>query len=194
MKMAEEETKKQLVLKKKKKRWIPIFVNKMFNEVQIGDSYVAEPGLLMGRYLEINLMELTNDIKKQNIKVMFKINNVAENRATADLVGYELLGSVIRRVVKRAKSKIDDSFIVETKDNIKVIVKSIILTKTKTAHSILTKLRFKSKESMITNFKKWTYDEAFAEILSHNLQKNLRDSLKKIYPVSVVEVRYFRKL
>jgi len=192
--MAEEETKKQLVLKKKKKRWIPIFVNKMFNEVQIGDSYVAEPGLLMGRYLEINLMELTNDIKKQNIKVMFKINNVAENRATADLVGYELLGSVIRRVVKRAKSKIDDSFIVETKDNIKVIVKSIILTKTKTAHSILTKLRFKSKESMITNFKKWTYDEAFAEILSHNLQKNLRDSLKKIYPVSVVEVRYFRKL
>ena len=162
--MAEEEKPKQIVLKKKKKKWIPIFTNKMFNDIQIGDGYVSEPGLLMGRYIETNLMELTNEIKKQNIKVLFKISNVTENKATADLVGYELLGSVIRRVVKRAKSKIDDSFIVETKDNAKIVVKSIILTKTKTAHSILTKLRFKSKESMITNFKKWTYDEAFSEI------------------------------
>ena len=192
--MAEEEKQKQVVLKKKKKKWIPIFANKMFNDIQIGDSYVSEPSLLIGRYIETNLMELTNDIKKQNIKVLFKIGNVTENKATADLVGYELLGSVIRRVVKRAKSKIDDSFIVETKDNAKMVVKSIILTKTKTAHSILTKLRFKSKEYIIANFKKWAYDEAFAELLNHNLQKNLREYLKKIYPVSVVEVRYFKKM
>ncbi|MBI2670407.1 hypothetical protein HYX18_00275 [Candidatus Woesearchaeota archaeon] len=192
--MAEETLKQQLPLKKKKKRWISIYGTKNFKDIQLGESYVADPSRLMNKNLEINLMELTNDVKKQNIKVRFIINNISENKATADFIGHELVSSLVKRVVKRAKSKIDDSFIVETKDNIKIRVKPLVLTKTKAAHSVLTRLRSKIRETLIVNFKKYTYDELVQQLLNQEVHKLLKEQLKKIYPVSVVELRYLRKL
>lgn len=192
--MAEETLKQQLPLKKKKKRWISIYGTKNFKDIQLGESYVADPSRLMNKNLEINLMELTNDVKKQNIKVRFIINNISENKATADFIGHELVSSLVKRVVKRAKSKIDDSFIVETKDNIKIRVKPLVLTKTKAAHSVLTRLRSKIRETLTVNFKKYTYDELVQQLLNQEVHKLLKEQLKKIYPVSVVELRYLRKL
>lgn len=191
--MVNEEITRQ-VLKKKKKRWVQIFASTPFNDVKIGESYVSEPNQLVGRYLESNLMDLTNDVKKQNIKIIFKIAGANENKATADFVGYELVANLIKRVVRRFKSKIDDSFVVETNDNIKVRTKIIILTKSKTVHSILTKLRARTREYLVSTTKKLNYEEFSNELLNHNIQKNLRDILKKIYPVSVVEIRHFRRI
>jgi ribosomal protein S3AE len=192
--MADEQKKPQVVLKKKKKKWVSIYGLKDFKDVQLGESYVSDSNLLMNREIEVNLMEITNDVKKQNINVKFKISNVTDNKATADFIGYEIIGSMIRRVVRRSRSKIDDSFIVETKDNIKINIKPIILTKSKVPHSLLTKLRATAREFLIAGFKKYPYDEVVMQLINQDIQKSLREVLKKIMPVSVVEIRMFKKL
>lgn len=185
---------KQSTLKKKKKKWISIYGTKDFKDANLGESYVTDSNMLMNKHLEVNLMELTNDIKKQNIKARFKITSVSENRAMAELIGYELVGSLVRRIVKRARSKIDDSFEVRTKDDVRVRVKPIVLTKTLGPHSMLTLLRSRIREFIIAHFKKFTFDELIHQLINVEIQRSLKDNLKKIHPISVVEIRYLRKL
>jgi ribosomal protein S3AE len=192
--MVDEQKKPQVVLKKKKKKWVAMYGLGDFKDVQLGESYVSDSNLLMNREIKINLMEITNDVKKQNINVKFKISNVSDNKATADFIGYEIVGSMIRRVVKRSRSKIDDSFVVETKDNVKINIKPIILTKSKAPHSLLTKMRAKAKEFLIAGFKKYTYDEVVMQLINQDIQKSCREVLKKIMPVSVVEIRLFKRI
>ena len=82
----------------------------------------------------------------------------------------------------------------ETKDNVKVRIKPIVLTKTLGPHSILTLLRSMIREFIIAHFKKFTFDELIHQLINIEIQRALKDNLKKIYPISVVEVRYLRKL
>lgn len=192
--MADQQARPKVVLKKKKKKWVQISGLRDFKEVHLGESYVAEPNSLMNKHIDINLMELTNDMKKQNIKARFRVSTISDNKAYAEFLGYETVNSMIRRIVKRGRSKVDDSFIVETKDKIKVRIKPILLTKAKTPHSLLTKLKAKSHELIVERFEKVTFDEVIHQVISQELQRDVRDNLKKIVPLSVVDIRYFRRL
>ena len=69
--MVDQQSRPKVILKKKKKRWVQISGLRDFKEVQLGESYVSEPNQLMNKHIEINLMELTNDIKKQTQRYFY---------------------------------------------------------------------------------------------------------------------------
>ena len=64
------------LVKVKKKRWCQIIGPKIFRDTILGETAVIDPNMLINRALTVNLMTLTNDIKKQNINVSFLINKV----------------------------------------------------------------------------------------------------------------------
>lgn len=191
--MVKKEIIKKTLVKKKKKKWVSVYASSMFNNVDIGETLVVESPEAIGKVLKVNLADLTQDIKKQNILLTFSANKIQDQRVVCDVTGYELASSYVKRVIKRAKSKIEDSFLCSTKDEVKVRAKPVILTRSKAKGSILTLLRHKSREYFISNIKKQSYDEVLSSIISHNLQKGLKDELKKIYPVSLTELRIFKK-
>src|SRR3989344_6330689 len=183
--MVKKEIIKKAILKKKKKKWVTIYASSEFNNIDIGETLVVEQNEVLGKTLEVNLADLTNDIKKQNILLTFAANKIQDQKVVCDIIGYELSPSYVKRVIKRARSKIEDSFLCSTKDDVKVRLKPVILTRSKAKGSILTLLRHKSKDYFVNNVKKQTYNEILADIMSHNLQKGLKEELKKIYPVSL---------
>ena len=191
--MIKKEIIKKTLLKKKKKKWVSVYASSMFNNVDIVEKLVVEAPEAIGKVLKVNLADLTQDIKKQNILLTFSASRLQDQRVVCDVTGYELSPSYVKRVIKRAKSKIEDSFLCSTKDEVKVRAKPVILTRSKAKGSILTLLRHKSREYFISNIKKQSYDEILSSIISHNLQKGLKDELKKIYPVSLTELRIFKK-
>lgn len=182
-------------LKKAKKKWVKISSQKQFFKGQeIGESYTANPTNMIGKVLKVNLMTLTGDPKKQSFNARFKITNSEDTGATADFIGYRMANSQVKRLVRRATKKIEDSFVIETKDKVKIRIKPLLLTKNITNKSVLTALRKKSREFIGERFKATDYSAIVSEILVGKLQKDLRLSLKKIYPTNVVEIKALNKL
>ena len=192
--MAKKVITKKIALKKKKKYWVPILATREFDYMEIGESLVAEPSSLVGKKVVVNFMHLTNDIKKQNTKLHFKVKEVKEDKAYTEIVGLEMVEAYIKRVIKKSREKLDDSMQVITKDEVKVQVKSLIITRNQTKGSILALLRKKAREMLIALAKENTYDAFIDMLLTNELQRKMRDTLKKIYPIAVSEIRILQKL
>ena len=181
-------------IKKKKKKWYTVLSSAEFNKQVIAETMSSDPKSLMGRTIKVSLMNLTREIKHQNIKIIFSINSVNENNTLTEVVGYELVPSFIKRITRTGREKIDDVNIYETKDNIKLVLKLLIMTKSKTKRSILSNLRHKSKEFLTAKIQKQDYSELITSLISYALQKELKSTLSKIYPVAVCDVRVLKKI
>lgn len=172
----------------KKQRWIPIYAKGCFNDTHVGETLVGS-GDPVGSTVEVNLMFLTNDVKKQNSNVYYTITNVEENRALAQLTGYSMVGSSLRRLVRRDQSKIDDSFATITKDNVMVRFKPLLLTRGKTSRSCMTSIRLKAREYLLRTVKKMNYNAMIEELVYGKLQKGMREFLSKVHPLKASEIR-----
>ena len=175
--------------KTKKKKFVKIIAPKQFHEQVIGESLVADPRLLVGRKIKINMMSLTDDPKNQNIQINFLINNLKGESVSTEIIGYTLLPAFVRRLVRKDKKRIDDCFIAKTNDNKKIILKTFLLTLNKTTKPVLKALRKQTQELLKSNVSKKPYDELVKEIFSHRLQNETRKKLAKIYPLKQCEIR-----
>ena len=81
----------------------------------------------------------------------------------------------------------------ETKDKIKIRIKPIILTRSKTNRSILNILRKKSREYFKMNIEKLNYSEVINSIISDKLQREIKNYLKKIYPIARCNIRMLER-
>ncbi len=180
------------ILKKKKKKAY-LILSKEFNNDEIGETLASDDSLVIGRTIEIGLSQLTNDPKMQNIKVKFRIREIKEGKCYAELYRYMMIPTYVRRVVKPGREKIEDSFALITKDNVNIRVKPILLTKAEVQNSVLSKLRKKTREFFSEYTKRNDYDKFLFDLISHNIQKDLKSMLNKVYPLSVVEIRLMEK-
>lgn len=172
-----------------KKHWVSVLATKEFGSMEIGEIPYTDVKTLNGRVMRINLYVLTNDSRKQNAELSFKIIDSDGKVANTELIGYKILNAYIKRVIRKGKEKVDDSFVCESKDNIKIAVKPFFITKNKTNNSIVTKLRMSIRQMVSEYSKTIEFEKLVREATSNNLQKNLRQELKKIYPLNLLELR-----
>lgn len=178
-----------MVESKEKKKWYEILSSKHFNNQVIGETLANEDKNIIGRIIDINLGSLTKDPKLQNIKIKFKITEVKENKAYTEFKGYELVSNYLKRIIRGGRSRIDDSFLINTNDNVKMRIKPLILTKYKTQRGVLTGLRELIKKEFQEYAKKENFDKLISDAVSKRIHRELREKLNKIYPISILEIR-----
>ena len=178
------------VTKLKKKQWYPIIAPKQFDNAVLGETLVYEPQQMLGKTLSHSLMNLTNDPKRQNINIHFRVVEIEGNRAKTSIVGYQIVPSSVKRFVRRASEKMDLSFSCETSDNVFLRVKPLVIARSDVKGSIAAKMRNNIAAYLARTIKKMTYDNFMLELISHKLQSEMRGFLNKIYPVKVCEIRY----
>ena len=178
------------VVKTKKKQWYPILAPKQFDNVVIGETLVHEPSAMLGKTLSHSLMNLANDVKRQNINIHFKVVEIEENKAKTAITGFQIIPSSVKRFVRRNSEKMDLSFTCETSDNVLLRVKPLIITKGDIKGSVAAKLRNYAVQFLIKTIKKMTYDEIIDSIISHKLLEMMMASFHVIYPLKVCELRY----
>ena len=178
------------VVKLKKKQWYPIIAPKQFDNVVIGETLVNEPNAMLGKTLSHSLMNLTNDVKRQNTSIHFKVVEVESNKAKTIIIGYEIIPSSVKRFVRRSSEKIDLSFNCETSDNVFLRVKPWVIAKNDIKGSVAAKLRNNIVAFLIKTIKKMTYEEFINDLISHKIQAMMRETMTKIYPLKVCEIRY----
>ena len=180
--------------KKKEKKWYEILASKQFNNITIGETVAYEDKNLIGRVVKANVGGLIRDPKLQNIRLSFKVNEIKENKAHTEIHGYSLVSSYIKRIVRAGRSKVDDSFLVKTKDDIKIRLKPLVLTRYKTQRSVLRALRKLVEKDFKEYIQKESYDKFVSDLVSKKLQRDLKRKLCKIYPVGMVEVRIMKRV
>ena len=180
------ETKQALKIIKKK--WLQIRASKFFDNELLGDCYVASPDLLMGRTVAANLANLTGDIRQQSVTLKFIVTSMEGEAGIADVIGYQMASSAIRRVVRRGSDRLDESFVCETSDGKKVRIKPMAITKTTTNSAVHRSIRKMLTNSLVQIVKKHTFDSLINEIITSKLQMAAKADLKKIYPLKAVEI------
>lgn len=183
-----------MAVKKKIKKWYEILSSNNFNNVVIGESFAYEDKNVIGRFVNVNLGNLIRDPKLQNVRVKFRVNQVKDDKAYTEIKGYELASSYIKRIVRVGRSRIDDSFLVNTKDDVKIRLKPLVLTRYKAQRKVLRDIRKLVNKSFVEYIQKESYDKLVTDLISKKLQRDLKHKLNKIYPVSLVEVRIMKRI
>ena len=178
------------VSKQKKKQWYPIVAPKQFGEEVLGETLVSDPQLMLGKTLSHNLMNLTNDPKRQNININFEVISVQNNKGMTSIVGYEIIQSSVKRFVRRSNEKMDLSFVCDTADNVFVRIKPLLIAKSEVKGSVAARIRNTVVQYLAKTVKKLNYDDLMSEAISHKLQSEMKAALNKIYPLKICEIRY----
>lgn len=176
----------------RKKRWFPILAPKLFREGVLGETIVDDPQLMMGKTLTQNLMNLTGDVRRQQVNIKFIVTKIQNDHALTEVIGYHLMPASVRRLVRRRSEKIDMSFICSTLDNKKVSIKPLIVTKTLASNSIVTVLRNLTVDTLTKSIKKMSYESLINDLVAYKLQRSLRERLNKIFPLKICEIRYMQ--
>ena len=140
-------------------------------------------------------MSLSNLGRGKNfaIKVIFEVKEIVEGNGVCESIGYYLLNSYSRRVVKKGRTKIHKVFKMKTKDNVNVIMKISMSTVNKVPGGVSTTLR-KGMDNYVTEeIKKVSFNALLDNVIGYGFQKKMKESLKKVYPVASLEVVSFRK-
>ena len=174
--------------KQKKKKWCPIIAPELFQNKFLGESLVDDASLLMNKTITVNLMQLTGDMKKQNMNVMFKVVDVKEGKGITKAVKFEMAGSGIRRLAKREKDKRQDSFVVKTSDNVLVRIKPIMITNAMTNGAVLTALITNCRAMCKEYVNNTTFDNLMMDLVTYKFQKSIREALHKTYPLRNFEI------
>ncbi|MEK6867254.1 MAG: hypothetical protein AABX98_00385 [Nanoarchaeota archaeon] len=195
----EKESKKPLVkkkalLSKKKKSWFQILAPDIFGKAVIGETIIEDSKQLMGKCIELSLMSLTGDMKKQNVSVTFRVDKVLEGKGHTQLISYDLSPASIKRLVRRGRMRVDASFVCQTKDGVKIRVKPFLLTAHETNKSILSSLRKYASAFIATYVSLYDYDVIFKDIVSGKLQAGVRQAVHTIYPIRSSEIRILHLL
>lgn len=181
--------KKQTVAKVKKKTWLKIKTTELFRDKEIGESYVSEPESILGRTIKVNLMSLTGDPKKQNIEIKFQISSVKEEKAVADVISYSLLPTSIKRIVRRDKTRLDDSFLTKSKDGKVLRIKPLVVTRGIIRGDTKKGIRVAMKEFLVKKATSIDAKQMFEGIIFQKFQREMREILSKVYPLAACEVR-----
>ncbi|MBQ4415466.1 MAG: 30S ribosomal protein S3ae [Methanomicrobium sp.] len=172
----------------KAKSWFKVYAPEVFDKAYLGDTVANEPEKVYGRVMQTTLGEISQDYSKQNIKMRFKITNVAGDAAYTDFVGHEVTKDYLRAMVKRRASRIDSILLLTTSDGKKLRVTATCFTINRADASQQHAIRKELTEYLIAKSKEQTYYQFVKDMVSGEISRDVFKNIKKIHPARRVEL------
>ena len=169
---------------KRKQKFFDVNIPSVGKETQL---YAYELKDLEGRHVKY---DLTRMLRGKSMIANLKIKVEGDN-ATAHPRELKVMPYFIRRMMRKGTNYVEDSFSAECK-NATVRIKPFLITRKKVSRAVRKALREKAREELKSYVKDKTKETLFDEILKNKIQKELSLKLKKIYPLSLCEIRVFK--
>jgi len=171
------------------KEWYSLIAPKIFKEKVIGETPVGDSKTLIGRKLDVYLINLIDDLSKYYIKFYFKVKEVKDNKAYTEFDGLECLRDYISRMIRYGIARIDTVQDLTTKDKKKLKVKSIIITSKKIKKNVEISLKSFVEEKIKKTVEESKLDEFLEKIINDTLKNSILEEGGKIYPIRMFEIR-----
>jgi small subunit ribosomal protein S3Ae len=121
-------------------------------------------------------------------RAQFLIDRIDKNAAFTRFNGYTTLKEHIMRVVRKRTQKIESVLYIKTKDNWKLQISMVAILNRNTETAVKKKVRAHVEDSMKKNADQATIDEFVKSIFSSHLQRKIKKSGSKVYPIRFVEI------
>lgn len=173
----------------KAKSWYNLVAPDMFGKTNIGETVADVPEKLIGRIVEITLGELTNDLSKQNTKLILKIDRVGGDSAYTKYMGHQLTQDYLRSLVKRQTSAVETNISVTTKDGYTLRVKPSCFTIKRARANQVKAIRQIMNNVIAAKAKELDMQQFVQDVVTGKLSAIIYHDVKPIYPLRRVEVR-----
>ena len=182
--------KSRVVDKWKSKSWYEVVAPTYIIEKSLGETPASDPELLYGRVIEMAKLGVSKDLYYDiNLKISFKITKVEGNVCKTEFVGHEIAKEQIRSQIRRNRSKIEAILNVTTKDKGRLRISSIIITPIRCGTSAKKIVRTKIETIIKEAAKEQEFKEFVQNMVNGTLSAAIKEEVKKIYPVVMVDVR-----
>ena len=172
----------------KAKNWYRVFAPENLGKTYIGDTIASDPENVVGRVMQTTLGEIINDYAKQNVKMRFRIANVAGDAAYTEFIGHEVTRDYLRSLVKRRTSRIDSHVPITTKDGKKIVLTVTCYTLTRANDSQIHAIRHEITKQVAAIGQTAEMNQLLNGIVTGEISKEVFKSVKGIFPVRRVEV------
>ncbi len=169
---------------KKRKKFFDVNIPLISKETQL---YAYDIKDLDKRFIKY---DLTRMLRGKSVLLRLQINVEGDN-ATANPIEMKVMPYFLRRMVRKGTNYVEDSFSTKSKDA-EIRIKPFLITRKKVSRAVRKALREKAREELIGYVKNKATTTLFEEIFRNQLQKTLSLKLKKIYPLSLCEIRVFK--
>ena len=166
---------------KKKQKFFNVEIPLIGKEAQLFAYTLDE---IAGRNI---VYDLTRLLRGKNAILTAKVE-VNGDKAIAVPKEFRILPYFMKKMVRKGTNYVEDSFVTPCKDG-QVIIKPFLITRRKVSRAVRKALREKAREILIEYAKGKTAYELFDELVQSQLQRPLSLKLKKIYPLSLCEIR-----
>jgi small subunit ribosomal protein S3Ae len=177
------------VKKTKTKSWFTLVSPEIFGAMEIGKTMVSDPTFLKGRTVSISAVELTNNFGKYYLKFKLHVDNVENEKAFTTFAGSECMRDYISRMILRYIRRIDAVQDLQTKDGVKIRVKSLAVVSKKAKSSVVKSIRGRIQEIVKDIVEKSTLGDFVAGIVDDRAKARVLDEIRLIYPVRNFEFR-----
>lgn len=172
-----------------KKTWYEIVAPEMLGGKPIGETLAADSRQLVGRMIDVSLMDISRNYSKFFVKVRLQIDKIDGSKAHTKLVGHDVLRERIYRMVQRHGRRVDAIQDVTTKDGVRVRVKTVFMLIKRVGSSTKDATRRLTRELIDEAAAKSTFEEFVNAIIAGELQHKLKKDASKVYPVGSIEIR-----
>ena len=164
-----------------KKRWFRIIAPKLFNERVVGETPAFDPQTLSGKALKVNMFTLTDNMRKQHTEISLLVDNVEGDKAITRMIGYHTLPTSIKRLVRKGRTRLDQTIKAITKDEKVVTIKVLLITRNVVQGSVTRAMHTETKRFIIKSVSASNFDQLSELIIYGKLQKELKTKLNKAY-------------
>lgn len=140
--------------------------------------------LLVGKVIKLDMAKV---LRGKNVDAAFVISK-KNDKLEANFISISLIPAFVKRMMRKGISWLEDSFVVKAKDA-NLQIKPFMITKKKIHRSVKNALRLKAKEHITKMVSERGAQDVFSAIIHNELQRSLTADLKKIYPLSLCEIR-----
>ena len=139
---------------------------------------------LAGRIIKL---DLTKILKGKNCEARFRVKK-HENEMIGEIFSFTIFPSYIRRLIGYNISIVEDSFVAKSQDaNLRI--KPFLITRKRVHRSVRKALREEARDFLTKAAEERPRDKFFQTVIAGILQRQLSKRLKKVYPLTVCELR-----
>ena len=149
--------------------------------------YGYSPEDLEGNIVKI---DLTRSLRGKNMELKARVN-LKGGKLEGEPLSLQIMPSYIKKIMRRGTDYVEDSFEVQCKDAT-ILIKPFMITRRRVSRVIIKTIRETARKHLTSKITIRNTEELISEIMTNKLQKELSLKIKKIYPLSLCEIRVFK--
>ncbi|MBI2079340.1 hypothetical protein HYT84_01125 [Candidatus Micrarchaeota archaeon] len=183
--------KTRVVDKWKGKSWYNVVTPAIFQAKEIAEIVSGDEKNLVNRIVKASLFEVIGGSSQNAVFTMlkFRITDLKGKTANTKLIGYEILPTYLKTIIRRNRSLIQLSVPIVTKEDQKVYIKVICVTGSKVSQNTKKNLRNAVFEETKKGAEGAIYEQLMQDIIYGKFVSRLFNRLKQITPIKRVEIR-----